>query len=78
MVAYWLQKLKPLIPTYINDSKELLEELEKIAAIKYKSLCRGCKFDDVYKHRHRPRNRSISKWFDNLKERNQLPEGFLL
>jgi hypothetical protein len=30
---YWFQKLKPLLPTYIKDSNQLLEELASLGAL---------------------------------------------
>jgi len=74
---YWLQKLKPFIPTYIRDSTQLLEQLQQLGPLPPGAKIFTADANSMYTNICTDHAiEMISMWLDTLK--SDLPEGFPL
>ena len=72
---YWFQKLKPVIPTYIKDSQQLLLKLKALKYLPKHALLFTADATSMYTNIDTPHALSmISRWLDTV----ALPEGFPL
>ena len=75
---YWLQKLKHLIPTYIKDSQQVLDEIKTIELPPNAKLF-TCDANSMYNNIDTEHAITvISWWLKDMDEKEQLPANFLL
>ena len=76
---YHLQKLKPLIKTYIKDSKELLTKLHELGALPSNARIFTADANSMYTNIDTDHAiEVITAWLTNLSNTHQLPYGFPL
>lgn len=76
---YWFQKLKPLLPTYIKDSNQLLEELASLGALPPNAKLATADANSMYTNIDTDHAiLVIGLWLDSLQINNQLPPNFPL
>jgi hypothetical protein len=75
---HWLQKLKPIVPTYVKDSQQVLDELQPLRLPPHARLFTA-DANSMYNNIDTEHAiRVIEWWLNNLDERDLLPEGFPL
>ena len=75
---YWLQKLKHLIPTYIKDSQQVLDEIKTIELPPNAKLF-TCDANSMYNNIDTEHAITvISWWLKDMDEKEQLPANFPL
>lgn len=76
---YHLQKLKPLIKTYIKDSKELLTKLHELGALPSNARIFTADANSMYTNIDTDHAiEVITAWLTNLSNTHQLPYGYPL
>ena len=74
---YWLQKLKPLIPTYLRDSNHLLDQLKALGTLPPGAKVFTADANSMYTNIDTDHAiEVISAWLNNLKD--NLPKDFPL
>ena len=64
---FWLQKLKPFVPSYIKNSDELIKKLNKLGRCPLNARLFTADADSMYTNIDTPHAiEVISKWLDNL------------
>ena len=75
---YWLQKLKPNIPTYLKDSQQVLDELKHLRLPPNAKLF-TCDAVSMYNNIDTEHAiRVISWWLNDMDEKGKLPANFPL
>jgi len=73
---YWLQQLKPSVPTYIRDSQQLLDELRELELPPNAVLCTA-DANSMYNNIDTDHAIAvISWWLDELEQQGNLPANF--
>ena len=76
---YCSQKLKPLLPTYIKDSNQLLEELANLGVLPPNAKLATADANSMYTIIDTDHAiLDIGLWLDSLQINNQLPPNFPL
>jgi len=75
---YWLQKLKHLIPTYIKDSQQVLDEI-KTSNLPPNAKLFTCDANSIYNNIDIKHTIPvICWWLNDINDKEQLPSNFLL
>ena len=78
-IDYWLQQLKPLIPTFIKNSEQLIDELNKLGDLPPGALLFKADAESMYTNIDTEHAVAvISQWLDDLSTNLLLPPGFPL
>ena len=73
---HWLQKLKPIIPTYVKDSQQILDKIKPLRLPPHARLFTA-NANSMYNNIDTEHAiRVIKWWLNNVDERDLLPEGF--
>jgi hypothetical protein len=79
LIDYWLQQLKPLIPTFIKNSEQLIDELNKLGDLPPGALLFKADAESMYTNIDTEHAVVvISLWLDDLSTNLLLPPGFPL
>jgi hypothetical protein len=78
-IDYWLQRLKPLIPSFIKNSEQLINDLQSLGELPPGALLFKADAESMYTNIDTEHAIAvISHWLDGLSSKSQLPEGFPL
>ena len=78
-IDYWLQQLKPLIPTFIKNSEQLIDDLNNIGQLPPGALLFKADAESMYTNIDTEHAIVvISQWLDDLSTNLLLPPGFPL
>ena len=73
---YWLQKLKPFIPTYVKNGDQVLDEIEQLNLTRF-ALLFVTDANSMYNNIDTEHAITvITWWIKDLESKGQLPEGF--
>ena len=76
---HWLQKLKPLLPTYIKNSTQLLQWFEDLGVLPHNAYLFTADANSMYTNIDTDHAiKVISEWLDSLHHNKQLPANFPL
>ena len=78
-IDYWLQQLKPLIPSFINNSEQLINDLQNLGELPPGALLFKADAESMYTNIDTEHAVAvINQWLDDLSNNSQLPPGFPL
>ena len=78
-IDYWLQKLKPLIPSFIKNSEQLINDLHSLGELPPGALLFKADAESMYTNIDTDHAIAvINHWLDDLSQKSQLPPGFPL